>query len=478
MKKTKNKIIMCITSLCVLCCSLFTSSNALGLSIKHYTDTKTRQLISRYRAHIGLIISNNKGQIQYQKNAQSYFNSASILKLFTASAAILSLGENFKFKTQLLVSGYKKNTILNGNVYLHFSGDPDLTFNDIKNLFQQLKSHGIRKITGDIVLDDNQFNHTQYPPGTAVDDLAYSYASPIDAMTINENKFGITINPKRANASPKLLSSLPSGTVHFNNQLVSTKKNKDCDIIIRSDGHNHYSLSGCVPITYGKQAESLAIRDIFSVANIRIHRILQKENIVLAGNIIRGQAPINAKRISTHKSKPLKSIIKDMLKDSDNLVSNTLIKAISFHSNKTQGSFTDGLKRMKKILHRTTGIQFKHTHIQDGAGLSMYNLITPKQVLKLLIAIHKNPILKRTILPALPIAGIDGTLSGRMHLLAKKRRLRAKTGTLTGVSNIAGYCNTQHHGKLMFVIMVDQYINKAKPIRYWANQYLTTLALK
>ena len=87
----------------------------------------------------------------------------------------------------------------------------------------------------------------------------------------------------------------------------------------------------------------------------------------------------------------------------------------------------------------------------------MYNLITPKQVLKLLIAIHKNPILKRTILPALPIAGIDGTLSGRMHLLAKKRRLRAKTGTLTGVSNIAGYCNTQHHGKLMFV---DQHLDR------------------
>ena len=462
----------------LLTLALALSLPAHGLSIKQATRIKVNRLISRYHPKIGLVIANNKGTIISKKNNKQFFSSASILKLFTASAALLSLGPRFRYKTSLLFTGRKRSTTLNGNVYLRFSGDPSLTMRDINNFFNTIQARGIRTIKGNVYLDDYQFNHTQYPPGTAVDDLAYSYASPVDAMTIDENKFGLTITPSKPNTAPVLTSSLPDHTVYYNNHLLCTKQKKHCHIIIRSDGHNHYSLSGCVPIKSGKQAESLAIRNVFTVANKRIHQILLNHKLVLTGHISQGRTPLNAIVINTHLSPPLSQLIYRMLKDSDNLISNTLIKTMSLHRNRKQGDFKSGLKIMKRVLAPITGIRFHNTRIKDGAGLSAYNLITPNQVLKLLIAIKNNPILRKTILPALPIAGRDGTLADRMHILAKRRRLRAKTGTLTGVSNIAGYCRTKHHGKLMFVLMINQYITKAKPIRRWTNQYLTTLALK
>lgn len=448
---------------------------ALSINITQYTKAKIRPLLNRYHPKVGIIFSDKKGKVLFGYNANQYFSSASIMKLFTATAAISKLGANYRYKTQLLFNGRVSQSTLKGNVFIRFSGDPTLTTADIRNLVIRLKKRHIKTIQGNFYLDNNCFDHVNYPDGTAIDDLAFSYASPIDAMTVDENRFAVIISPSRKGTHPILRATLPKKIIQLNNHLLCQKGNHS-RITIRSDGHNHYSLSGLISNKDGQLAESLAVRNLLPVIQYKLSQALEKNHITLKGRIELGKIDPRARLISTHSSAPLYTIVKTMLKDSDNLICNSLIKTLGSTQHRA-GSFQSGIRVMKRTLSARSGIKFKRTRIKDGAGLSMYNIITPRQVMKLLVMINRDPKLKKAILPALPVAGKDGTLAYRMRQLAKYQRLIAKTGTLTGASNLAGYMKSRKNGSMIFVVMINQYTTKARPIKRWTDRYLKTIAL-
>ena len=194
-----------------------------------------------------------------------------------------------------------------------------------------------------------------------------------------------------------------------------------------------------------------------------IQQGLQDKGITYPGTIRARKAPTDDVVLAEHRSPPLSMVLKEMLKKSDNLTADSLLKKIGEVYYKEPGTWQNGLFALRKIL-KPTKIDFKHNLINDGAGLSRYNLIAPRQLTQLLYYAYHHPTIRAVLLQDLPIGGKDGTLIDRLRPTANGEHVHAKTGSMSGVCALAGYVMTRHHVTLTFAIMANGFVGKDLPI--------------
>jgi D-alanyl-D-alanine carboxypeptidase/D-alanyl-D-alanine-endopeptidase (penicillin-binding protein 4) len=411
--------------------------------------------------HMGVQIQSlSNHQIIYQYHANYLFTPASVEKLFTAVAALKYLSPNFRFSTKLLSTGKIENGVLQGNLTVKFSGDPELTSAQLDDLFKQLAAKGIHKIAGSVYVDGTELNSAPDSPGCLPEDLKYAYAAPVTAIIINQNRFGLRLIPATRNeAKPIVQTSLPVGSVNIVNEAVTTfhSHTPHCTPLkISINNKNEYVISGCLNRRSGQQAETLANRDPALYARVLIKQLLIQNQIEYEGHVVMHAAEPGAAVLAVHDSNPLFLIIKEMLKKSDNLRTHAVFRKLGQVYFKTQGTWQNSLAAMKAILAHS-GVDFSRIHVVDGAGLSMDNQVSPAQLTQLLDYAYHQPEIRQYLLPALPIGGKDGTLRSRMSKEGKSERIRAKTGSMKGmgVSALAGYIATKHHGMISFAIIVN-----------------------
>ena len=447
-------------SLCAATCAA-----TIPATLKQLITQPVNPLLQK--VNIGLVVQSlTSRKILYQYHANHLFTPASILKTFTAAAALAYLKPNYRFHTSILTTGDVKNGTLTGNVYFRFTGDPEFKSKNLLRMIEKLHHDGIDRINGRVYIDRTAFNTVPYPPGWMWDDLSYGFGAPMDAIIINRNKFLLHMKPaKKVGLAPHLSSKLPKNVARFHNRIRTTNRYvKNCPLTIYSDDQNDYTVGGCLNNRWGTQRRSLAIRDVPRYAKALIKNQLKKANVVYHGQVYLRKTPANAKQIVDHLSPTLANITHEMLKDSDNLTTNAVFKTLGRRYYKTVGTWQNSIRALTQILAKPTGINFKHNLINDGAGLSRYNLVTPMQELKVLDYANRNATIRSAFFNALPIAGVDGTLADRMLIEGKSRRIHAKTGSMTGVSTLAGYIESKHQGPLAFVIMINNFVGKRRPM--------------
>jgi D-alanyl-D-alanine carboxypeptidase/D-alanyl-D-alanine-endopeptidase (penicillin-binding protein 4) len=113
----------------------------------------------------------------------------------------------------------------------------------------------------------------------------------------------------------------------------------------------------------------------------------------------------------------------------------------------------------KKLINRL-GLDANKYRIADGSGLSLYNYVTVELLVTLLRHAWRTPSVSKALMPALPVAGVDGTLKSRMQKTLAQGNVRAKTGTLTGISSLAGYCTAPNGHELAFAIINQGILDK------------------
>lgn len=427
-------------------------------------------------ANIGVIIRDNQtGRVLYANRADYLFAPASTQKLLTATAALMYLGPNYQIHTQLLTNGHVWNHVLNGDLFLRFSGDPLLKVQQLFAMVSRLKDLGIRQINGHVYIDNSEYNSVPYAPGWMWDDLTYGYAAPLTATIIDRNNFLVQLTPTSVNNSPKVSTFLPAGVVSFNNEVRTTSNyDRDCPLTIYSDSTSTYQLDGCINRSWGTQGRVLALRDPVTYAELLMKKALAANNITYNGNVDAGVAGAHATLLVDLPSLPVALLVKELLKKSDNVTTNSLLKKLGETYFHTQGTWQNGLRALKIIL-APTGINFNANLVNDGSGLSRYNLISPRQMSNLLFYANHNAKIHDALLDALPIAGKDGTLAWRMRNPSTIGRIRAKTGTMTGVSALAGYIDTYHLGTLDFVIVTNNFIGKPHPYARLEDRICTLL---
>ena len=202
---------------------------------------------------------------------------------------------------------------------------------------------------------------------------------------------------------------------------------------------------------------------------------LMEGGINVTGEVVSGTVPSDAKVIAKHLSPPLADILKLMNKPSDNWIAELIFKTIGAEVIGEPGTWQKGRQAVTEFLSEIIDDPSPHRFV-DGSGLSRYNLLNAELLTDLLVHTHQNFALMPEFLASLPIAGVHGTLKNRMQGMYAEKVLRAKTGTLSGVSALAGYTVTADDEVFAFGILISHYVGSpalARGIQDKIGDYLT-----
>ena len=170
------------------------------------------------------------------------------------------------------------------------------------------------------------------------------------------------------------------------------------------------------------------------------------------GSSVDALLPSDGLQLLCSRSHSLDDILVHMLKVSDNTYAESLFYQIGAQSGKPYAKASDAVSFIKKFIEEKLQLDTKNINIADGSGLSLYNYLTPQLIVRLLRYVYHQPVLYSHLYPALPVAGLDGTLVHRMQSGTARLNVHAKTGSETGVCSLAGFCTAGNGHPVCFAI--------------------------
>ncbi|MBT2683899.1 D-alanyl-D-alanine carboxypeptidase/D-alanyl-D-alanine-endopeptidase [Bacillus sp. ISL-37] len=414
------------------------------------------------------IRSAEEGKLLYEHIGDTRLQPASVLKMFTAAAAFSVLGEEYRFTTEVLADGKIDGGTLAGDLVLKGMGDPTLLPADFDEMALKLKNKGIKKVSGDLVADDSWYDDVRYSKDLTWNDEHQYYGAQVSALTASPNQdydagtVIVNILPGKKGKAANISLEPETDYVKILNETVTVDSEGEHDIIIeREHGSNSILVRGTIPAGAHKAREWVAVWEPSLYAGSIFQKSLEEHGIKVVGKIITGRATETMTRLISHKSMPLADLMIPFMKLSNNGHAEVLVKEMGkvVHG---EGSWEKGLEVMAAELSRI-GIDTSRLVLRDGSGISHANLIPANEITKLLYLAQKEkwfPAFQHS----LPVAGVElrmvgGTMRNRLKEEHLKDRVSAKTGTLTGVSTLAGYVKTNSGDTLIFSVLLNNLLD-------------------
>ena len=244
-------------------------------------------------------------------------------------------------------------------------------------------------------------------------------------------------------------------------RIVADKSMKDADLLGEGwcwDDDNP-KLS---PLSYGRDIEFL---ERF------VHELIDCD-VVLDVRMTESRLPDDAFLICT-RFHTMDQILQRMMKKSDNFYAEAMFYQLGAATGHRPSTAKHSAQVVKQLIQKV-GNGKNPYRVADGSGLSLYNYVTPELEMRLLRYAYRNSNIYQHLLPSLPIAGVDGTLNTRMKGTFAEENVKAKTGTVTGISALAGYC-TSANGHLLCFSIINQGIMKSDSGRNFQNKVCNAL---
>lgn len=440
-------------------------------------------------AFCGVFVRSLKtGEVIYKRNADKLFIPASNMKLFTSAAALILLGPNYVYETNLFANGIIKNGSLEGDLIIQGSGDPTISNRffpgSITNIFENwadsLITKGITKINGNVYGDDTNFDNIGLGKGWAWENESYWFSAPSGALSFNDNSIEIRISPTDINFPANIKVIPETKYVTLISKVVTVGNSEEQSIkVSRLRGTNLISISGKIKKNSSTIVENVSISDPTMFFLTILKEVFEKKGITITGKIgsINSSEKIifsqNLTPLIVHQSVPIKLIIKELNKNSNNFYAEQLLKTIGFEVY-GYGSTENGVKACRELFNEM-GINPENMMMVDGSGLSQLNLVTPRQIVNLLSYMHKSELFNY-FYDSLPIAGVDGTLSNRMIKTAAQNNVRAKAGFNVNTSTLSGYVKTVSGEMLSFSILINNFLAPSSLANYILDNVCNKLA--
>ena len=409
------------------------------------------------------------GAVLYSRDPLKYFIPASNMKVFTTAAVLDRLGPDFRFETRLGYEGQLQgNGVLIGDLVLIGGGDPGLAnklgsgsiFQHLDTMAREVERAGIRLIQGDVIGDDSFFSYAPHGRGWNKKDLEYHYAPRVSALSFYDNLLNLVARPGRRTGQPIRLASYPSNSLFQLVNMGTTVADgpQATGYLFRSLGNHKAVIGGRIPVSSPGWTRRITMEDPALYTATLLRDRLRKRGIRLAGSVrSRHTAPadgVETQIIYVHESPPLIQVIFRVNRESHNLYAEILLRTLGAVV-KGRGSDSGGLEVVYELL-REAGVPLRLTDLQDGSGLSEQNLITPRAQSLLLRHVAGKSFFP-FFLGSLPVAGRNGTLSGRMGGTPAANRVFAKTGTLSNAITLGGYVQSRSSELLAFSILVNDH---------------------
>jgi D-alanyl-D-alanine carboxypeptidase/D-alanyl-D-alanine-endopeptidase (penicillin-binding protein 4) len=427
------------------------------------------------------------GRVLYERNARKLMMPASNMKIVTLATAAATLGWNYRFTTTLETAGTIENGTLTGDLIVRGSGDPTINTRDERatKLFDDwaaaLRGLGITRIDGNIVGDDNAFDDEGLGAGWAWDYLQYGYAAPVGALQYNENVAGLTVAPGPVEGAPTVATLAPGAGFRIINRAFTGAAGSAVTIDYRRRlDAPVLEVNGSIPLDAKPLTREVAVvnptiyfaqslKDALSARGIEVSGTAED-----ADDQMNLPAPDARRAIMQSPSPPLGEIATTMMKVSQNLYAETLLKA----SAAAAGGLgtTEGGRLVTRTLLDGWGIPAS-TYIQvDGSGLSRYDYVTADMLTTILEHVYRDPSMHDGFTATLPIAGRDGTMRSRLKTTRAEGNAAAKTGSIANVRTLSGYVRTRDGETLVFSMLANSFAIPASTVTWIADLAVETLA--
>lgn len=408
--------------------------------------------------------SMDRHDVLYRHAADKLLIPASTMKLVTLAAAAEILGWDYSFTTTLSRIGTPDNGVLDGDLIVTGTGDP--SFDDwdgqasarFAEWAARLKEAGMTTVTGRLIGDDNAFDEIGLGNGWAWDDVAAGYSTAVGALQFNENVAQMVVTAGAADGEPAHVDVRPlSAALEFENLTITSAHGPPIAVQPKP-------RSRMIEVTGSIAPRSAPIVRNVSIPNPTLYFVSSARAALAANGIdIRGGAvdiddvsptpdQTAAVPIASFKSPPLSALASVMMKMSQNLFAESLLKSLGG----AVGTAAGGRDRVLAVMS-SWGIDQRDMMMVDGSGLSRYNLITADAQLAVLTHIYADAKLRGPFLEALPLVGVDGTLGRRMAGTRAEKNVRAKTGSFSNVRGLAGFVTTAEGESLAFSVLANNY---------------------
>lgn len=460
----------CILSLCLFLAIIIkaqTLAEQLAHLVNHSDFLETSE--------VGISVYNltQKKQIYAYQDTKLY-RPASIEKIITSVTALHELSTRYRFRTQLSYTGtITPDGILKGNLYAAGGFDPEFMEEDMDKLVAAVYNAGIRSIDGSITADVSMTDSVHWGTGWAWDDTPEAFQPYLSPLMLNRGCVNITVVPSQKGKAPKVTVAPESDYYSIANKGISHSPSAGRLRITRDWISNGNTIRICGNVAQ-KHTTTL---NVYSSKDFFLQTLcykLQKRGIQLKSKQF-GICPEEAVTL-TETSHSLDSVLHRALKKSDNLNAEAMFYALGADKAQKKGvGFQDAQKVIYHFMKWKLERLPHHYKIVDGSGVSMYNYISPSLMIDFLRYAYRHADIYKPFYNALPIAGIDGTLKYRMKKGKAFNNVHAKTGTVTGVSSLAGYVKNSAGDMIAFVI-INQNILNGKEARNFQDKICELLA--
>jgi D-alanyl-D-alanine carboxypeptidase/D-alanyl-D-alanine-endopeptidase (penicillin-binding protein 4) len=448
--------------------------SVVALSADAQTDSLLRaqidSLIARElspESHVGVAIYDlHEKRDLYAYQAEKLSRPASTMKLLTAITLLSLPDRDAPFATALYHTGVIARDTLFGDVYIKGGFDPEFADEDMDTLVAALDTLPISHITGAIYGDVSMKDSLYFGSGWIWDDNPAAYQPYLSPLMFNKGKITVSVRPAAVRGEPIEVNCTPLSSYYtvYNDALTRTPSAGRFRITRRwLDESNDILITGNL---YERRSAEL---NLASSHDFFMHTFVERLNargIASPTTYAFAECPPDSLlTLVVQTETPMQEALNEMLKESDNLNAEAFLYRIGVqYSGHRHVSANDGLKAVRDLITQL-GYDPKRYPLADGCGLSNYDFLSPELLVAFLRYAYNDTEIFQRLYKALPTAGIDGTLENRMKGTAAYRRIQAKTGTVTGISTLAGYAQTRSGRQLAFAIMNQNFLSASSARR-------------
>jgi serine-type D-Ala-D-Ala carboxypeptidase/endopeptidase (penicillin-binding protein 4) len=478
-------------------------------------------------AHWGISVIAPDGASIYKLNDGQSFEPASNAKLFTTAAAFAVFSPESRFKTNVVARGtLDPDGTLRGDIVIEGSGDPSISgrswpyvgkterpnppLQALEDLADQIAKRGlVHKVTGRVVGDDSFFPFERYGAGWAWDDLQWEYGAPASALSVNDNSVYLDLMPGAAPGDPIAVAWNPAVPYYaLENSAVTGPPSPKPQIgVDRQLGSKIVRLYGTLPVNSKGMHLALAIEDPAQFAAAAFRQMLLDRGIAVVGpptaqhsyptttdeflevsqmplssplpsqkSLVEVPVASNENLLASHTSPPLGQDLTVINKVSQNLHVELLLRDLGkavLNDGPNDELAAAGARVVRQFLVGA-GIDPSDFVFFDGSGLSPQDLITPRAATTLLAYAARQP-WGEAFRQTLPIAGVDGSLSGRFTQSPLKGKLFAKTGTLFEVNALSGYLIARSGKTVILSVLCNDHDPSSEATRKAADRIVEAI---
>ena len=404
------------------------------------------------RSKVGVeVMQASDGDVLFAHNAGTQFNPASNTKMLTTAAAMSFLGGDYRYHTALYGPAPDGEGVVHGDVVLRGSGDPSLTNTDVAEVARDLARRGVTKIDGDLYADP-KFHDANKPtpndPGVGE-----------GAIILNRNTYAVHVRPGEVGHAAQVWVEPRAEVFGVENQATTIvgKRSRLRIDSYRKDDRLIVTVRGRITENRGEYVDMRRLADGSLLAGAVLKSALEDFGVELTGKV-KGGALSAATLLGEHLSAPLSDVCRISNKPSNNFVAEAIYKTLGGELYGLPGTLAKGTRAVMDYL-TAAGIKPSNYKIVNGSGLTHENRITAQDLTSLLRKIFYDVSVAPEFLSSLAIAGVDGTIRNRFMNTEAVGLVRAKTGTLTGVSALSGYVGDKDD-VLIFSIFVQGFRHK------------------